>query len=276
MSTAAIALGKAEREHSRRRVSWQLSVWSGRLVLLAALLGGWELAAGRLFDATFTSRPSAIASAWLQLAKSGSLWRDTSYTLTEFAAGFLIGALIGVAAACLLTLSQLPYRVLEPYLLALYGIPKLALGPLFVLWFGVGLAPKIVLAAMMTFFLVYMNTVAGIRSAGPDMVNSLRMMGAGRLDLYRRLIIPQSLPYALTALRLTIPLAMVAAILGEFLGATAGLGYLIYEQVSFLAVSKMMAAIATLALIVLAFRLLLIPLESWATKHHDKKGGIDS
>ena len=163
--------------------------------------------------------------------------------------------------------------MLEPYLLALYGIPKLALGPLIVLWFGVGLLPKIVLAAMMTFFLVYMNTVVGIRSTNGDMVNVMRVMGATRWDLYRRLVLPHALPYTLTALRLTIPIAIVGAILGEFLGATGGLGYLIYEQVTFLAVDKMMAAIATLAAIVLVFRLLLLPLERWVNRHDKAIGG---
>lgn len=267
------ALTRATGDSRRRGRNWTIGVWTGRTVLLIALLSGWELAAGRLIDATFTSKPSAIASAWWQLARSGSLWHHTQFTLTEFAAGFLLGAVIGVVAACLLTISDLPYRILEPYLLALYGIPKLALGPLFVLWFGVGLAPKIFLAAMMTFFLVYMNTVSGIRETGQDMVNVMRVMGASRLDLYRHLIVPHSLPYALTALRLTIPIAMVGAILGEFLGANGGLGYLIYEQVSFLAVSKMMAAIATLAAIVLAFRLLLLPIETWVNRHRPRGTG---
>ncbi|HZU16717.1 MAG TPA: ABC transporter permease [Candidatus Dormibacteraeota bacterium] len=274
LSRADRALWRATEDARRSRRNWAVSVWLGRLCLLAGLLGGWELAADRhLLDPTFTSKPSAIARAWWQLATTGSLWHHTQYTLTEFAVGFALGALLGVLAACLLTLSDLPYRVLEPYLLALYGIPKLALGPLIVLWFGVGLLPKIVLAAMMTFFLVYMNTVVGIRSTSGDMVALLRVMGATRRDLYRRLILPHALPYTLTALRLTIPIAIVGAVLGEFLGATGGLGYLIYEQVTFLAVDKMMAAIATLAAIVLAFRLLLLPLERSVNRHHKAIGG---
>ncbi len=274
LSRADRALQRAAEDAQRSRRSWAVSVWLGRLCLLVVLIGGWELAADQhLLDPTFTSKPSAIARAWWQLAASGSLWHHTQYTLTEFAVGFALGALLGVVAACLLTLSDLPYRVLEPYLLALYGIPKLALGPLIVLWFGVGLLPKIVLAAMMTFFLVYMNTVVGIRSTNGDMVNVMRVMGATRWDLYRRLVLPHALPYTLTALRLTIPIAIVGAILGEFLGATGGLGYLIYEQVTFLAVDKMMAAIATLAAIVLVFRLLLLPLERWVNRHDKAIGG---
>lgn len=267
-SRADAALRRATDDAQRGRRSWLATVWLGRIALLVAILGIWEFGAGHLFDATFTSKPSAIARAWWQLAQTGSLWSNTQYTLTEFAVGFLLGALLGIVAACILTVSDLPYRVFEPYLLALYGIPKLALGPLLVLWFGVGLAPKIVLAAMMTFFLVYMNTVAGIRSTSGDMVDVMRVMGAGRGQLYRQLILPHAMPFALTALRLTIPIAIVGAILGEFLGASGGLGFLIYEQVQFLAVDKMMAAIATLAAIVLAFRLLLLPLEALVNRHH--------
>jgi NitT/TauT family transport system permease protein len=268
-----LALQRAEDDARGARRGWAISVWMGRVLVLVVVLGGWQLASGRLVDATFLSRPSDIGAAWWHLLQNGSLVHHTSFTLTEFVGGFLIGAVLGIIAACLLTISDLPYRLVEPYLLGLYGIPKLALGPLLVLWFGVGLAPKIVLAAMMTFFLVYMNTVAGIRSTSGEMISVMRVMGAGRLALYRQLILPHAMPFALTALRLTIPIAMIGAVLGEFLGATGGLGYLIYEQANFLAVAPMMAAIATLAGIVLAFRLLLLPLESWVHRYQPKPIG---
>jgi NitT/TauT family transport system permease protein len=108
-----------------------------------------------------------------------------------------------------------------------------------------------------------MNTVAGIRSVNPQMLDLMRVMGASRLDLYRQVILPQALPFALTALRISIPSAMVGAVLGEFLAAGGGIGYLIYQAGNYLDTAQMLALIGTLAVIVLVFRLLLLPLERW-------------
>jgi NitT/TauT family transport system permease protein len=112
--------------------------------------------------------------------------------------------------------------------------------------------------------LVLINTVAGTRTVNPETIGIVRVMGASRVALNLKLLLPHALPYASTALRLAVPLAMVGALLGEFLGASKGLGHLIEEQASFLAVDKMMAGVATIGLIVMAFRLLLSPLEKWA------------
>jgi NitT/TauT family transport system permease protein len=257
------ALSRAEAESRRARQAWRTSVWLGRLALLVCVLLLWQLLSGRLLDVTFLSRPTEIAQAWLKLAGNGLLLDNLQTTLAEFVIGFAAGALIAFAAACVLTLRPVAYRLLEPYVLALYGIPKVALAPLFVLWFGIDLLPKVVLVGMITFFLVFMNTVAGIRSVNPQMLDLMRVMGASRLDLYRQVILPQALPFALTALRISIPSAMVGAVLGEFLAAGGGIGYLIYQAGNYLDTAQMLALIGTLAVIVLVFRLLLLPLERW-------------
>ncbi len=230
------------------------------------IFGTWQAAAGTIVDATYIGRPTSVITAWWALAASGELWANAQYTLFEFALGFAAGAIAGVLAAVALTVIELPYRICEPFLLVLYGIPMIVLGPLLTLWFGVGPLPKIALAALATFLLVVMNTVAGIQTTNPQMVALLRVMGARRIPLNRKLVLPHALPYALTALRLAIPLAMVGTILGEFLGAAHGLGHMIEEQATFLAVNKMMAGVATIAVAVMFFRALLTPLEKWANR----------
>jgi NitT/TauT family transport system permease protein len=268
LSVAAIrVLGKAERQArcaARRRCA---TVWLGRVAFAFLLFGAWQLAAGTIVDATYVGRPTSIVAAWWGLAASGTLWQNAQYTLFEFIVGFAAGALAGICVAVALTLAELPYRIFEPFLLVVYGIPMIVLGPLLTLWFGTGLIPKIALAALATFLLVVMNTVAGIRTTSPQMLALLRLMGAKRVPLNLMLILPHALPYALTALRLAIPLAMVGTILGEFLGATHGLGHMIEEQASFLAVDKMMAGVATIALAVIFFRVLLTPFEKWVYRY---------
>ena len=268
-----VVLRRAQADAARSRRDWSIQVWAGRAALLVALLGAWQLLSGRLLDATFISSPLEIARAWWRLVEIGVLPDSLRVTLTEFVIGFVAGAVLAVAAACALTLWNAAYTMLEPYILAVYGIPKVALAPLFVLWFGIDLAPKVVLVGMMTFFLVFMNTVAGIRSVGRDMSDVMRVFGAGRLQMYRVVILPHAVPYALTALRISIPTAMVGAVLGEFLAAGGGVGYLIYQAGNNLDTAQMFAEIATLAALVLGFRLLLLPAEAWVNRFQKAGAG---
>jgi NitT/TauT family transport system permease protein len=239
-------------------------VWAGRAALFALVVLTWQLAAGRFVDATYIGRPTAIAVSWWELARTGVLWSNLAYTLIEFSAGFVSGALLGIAASCAIMMVPGGYRVIEPYLIVLYGIPMIVLGPLLTLWFGVGLLSKIVLAGLITFLLVLINTVAGMRTSSAESVGLFRLMGAGPVALNIRVLLPHALPYSLTALRLAIPLAMVGALLGEFLGATRGLGHLIEDQASTLAVDKMMAVVCTIGIVVMALRVMLRPFENWA------------
>ncbi len=263
---AAAVLGRAEADARRARRMWSVQVWAGRAVLLIALLSAWQMLSGRVLDATFVSSPTEVVRAWWRLVEIGVLPDNLKVTLTEFLLGFVSGSVLAVVLACLLTLWNSGYTILEPYVLAIYGVPKVALAPLFVLWFGVDLMPKVVLVAMMTFFLVFMNTVAGIRSVSQQMSEVMRVFGAGRVQMYRLVVLPHALPYALTALRISIPTAMVGAVLGEFLAAGGGVGYLIYQAGNNLDTAQMFAEIATLAVLVLAFRLLLMPAEAWVNR----------
>ena len=140
--------------------------------------------------------------------------------------------------------------MLRPFLIAFYSIPKIALAPLIVMWFGLATAPKIILAAAFVFFVVFMNMVAGVYTVNPQQANALRVMGAGRRELLTKLILPGTVPYLMTGLRLAVPEALIGAVVGEFISANRGLGYLVTSAAAQFNTAGTMAAILALLLIV--------------------------
>jgi NitT/TauT family transport system permease protein len=137
-------------------------------------------------------------------------------------------------------------------LIAFYSIPKIALAPLFIMWFGLGSAPKIVLAAIFVFFVVFMNVAAGLYQVSPDLVNVVRVMGARRIDVVRKIALPSVVPYLMTGLRIAVPEALIGAVIGEFMSANAGLGYLVNNAAEQFNTAATLAAIVALLLIVAA------------------------
>lgn len=274
LSAAERSIRRAEQQARTGALYWRLSVWAGRLLLLAGILSAWQFAPETVIDPELTGRPTGIFRAWLGMASSAEFWSDVGVTFSEFAVGYLIGAVLGLACACLLTLDKWSYRITEPFIIAVYGIPMVSLGPLLLLWFGPGLSSKIALAAIATFPLVLLNTVVGIRAASQRAIDTLRVIGGSPGAIYFKLILPSAMPFTLTALKIAISAAVVAVVLGEFLGSSAGIGHIIQEQATYLAVDKMLAAIATLSLFVILLRGLLAPVESWVMRHHTTHGDM--
>jgi NitT/TauT family transport system permease protein len=171
--------------------------------------------------------------------------------LLEVGAGYVIGALLGLLFAWLLSLGKTFEKIVRPFFIAFYGIPKIALAPLIIMWFGLGITPKILIAAVFVFFVVSLNTLAGIQAVSGDLINIARVMGANRFDVMTKIVFPSALPYIMTALRITIPQAMVGAIIGEFLAGNRGVGYLINSASNQYNTAGAFAGIATLLVIVL-------------------------
>jgi NitT/TauT family transport system permease protein len=216
----------AARERERRRREHAV-ILTGRVLIVLGLLASWEALSGRVLDPFFVSSPSRIARAFVDLLLHHELLVHAQYTTIETLAGFATGSAAGIALAFLLTSLGRLYEMTEPILVALYGIPRTALAPLFIMWFGIGITSKIVIAALFVFFVVFMNTVAGIRGTSPQMVDLVRLMGASGGDVLVKVVLPSALPYILTALRIVVPTAMIGAIVGEFISAQRGLGFLI-------------------------------------------------
>ena len=162
----------------RDRTWWQkygttTTVWLVRLALVVVLLALWEIAADRWIDITFISRPSDIVGRLGDWVEDGSLWTNTWITVQEIVYGFLLGAAAGVLVGFVLASLNFLYRVLDPFMMALYAIPKVALAPLFIVWFGIGMHMKVLLAAATVFFLVFINTAAGVREVDRGLVDGI-------------------------------------------------------------------------------------------------------
>ena len=211
-----------------------LSNWRGLLVVLPGLctLVLWEVAAWQWPGvARLVSQPLEIARGIVDVVATGVIWQHFDATLREMAAGYVIGAITGVALGFLCGRIKLLGDILNPYITLFNGIPKVALAPVFVIWFGIGLMSKIAIILTMVFFVVFINTFAGLRSVNEDYVAIVRIMGASGWQVVREVFLPATLPFIMVGLRAGIPFSVIGAVVGEFIASTKGLGFFInYNQ----------------------------------------------
>jgi NitT/TauT family transport system permease protein len=201
------------------------SVQLSRLAFAVLFLGAWELGADRLFDSFFFSTPLRIlAQVAHELADPG-FYRDLGVTALEMGVGFAIGAGSGIGLGVLLARWEFVAKVLDPFLLALYSIPRIALAPMLIVWFGIGYASKIFLGATLVFFITFFNTLSGIRSVDKALCDIARVMQATEWQVFRKVMLPSASSWILTSLKISLPFALVGVILGEFLVSSQGLGY---------------------------------------------------
>ncbi len=234
-SEARGVLSPFERELAQREtVAYALrtgrarrTIYGGRVLVVALFLGAWEVCSGRVLDPFFVSSPSRIANALVLLFTKEDALYHARFTLIETLAGYAIGVVAGLVLAVLLTIREEVYQLLEPLILAVNGIPRVALAPLIIMWFGIGITPKIVVAALLVFFVVLLNTVAGIRTIDPMLIHMSRILGGTRQVILRKIVFPAIAPYVITSLRMTVPMAVIGAIIGEFISSNRGLGFLI-------------------------------------------------
>ena len=212
----------------------------------------WQLGSGRIVDSLFVSDPTSIAAALWELATDGDLFFHLRFTVIEVISGYMIGATLGGASALCLSMIPRVKSVLQPFLVLFYSIPKVALAPLIIMWFGLGLSSKVMLAGLFVYFVMFMNTLGGIESVSNDLLNVSRVMGASRFQLLRKVILPSAVPNILTGLHICIPLAMVGAVLGELLAGNRGVGYIISRaSYSYNAAGVFAGIIAILAVVLL-------------------------
>lgn len=248
-------------------------VW--RILLVVALLGAWQGISGPLIDPYWLSRPSDIALWLWGSLMSGQLVADLAATFKETIYGYLLGAASGLVLALAVAQSEAAALVLKPFILAVYGIPRIALAPIFVLWFGIALASKVMMAAMVTLLLVFFNTYEGIRGADIELRNVARVLGASRWQVFWHVTIPNASPWILAGLRISIPQALVGAVVAEFIASTVGLGYRIMDTTSTMDSAGTMAGVLVLMVIVVVLGTVLDRIEErllrWRPK--DVSGG---
>lgn len=224
-------------------------VWALRALLLGTFLIVWELASGTVVDSTFISKPTEIAERLIQWIQDGTLLIHTWITVQEILLGFFIGAFVGAVVGYILASINLLYQVLDPFMLALYSIPKVALAPLFIVWFGIGIEMKVLLAAVSVFFLVFLNTAAGVREVDKGLIDAVRLMGGSRWDIVRKVVLPASMSGLLTGLKVAIPYALIGAVIGELVASNQGLGYLINSAAAQFDTAGVFATIVVLTIV---------------------------
>lgn len=213
-----------------------------------AILVLWEaLSRSGVFNALVLPPPTAVGESLVDLAGEKFFWEAVRVTLWEAFAGFWIGAPVGFLVGTLIGLSDFARRAIYPLAVALQSTPQVAIAPLFLVWFGFGLAPRIAFAATLCVFPVLVAVVVGLSSTDSDARTLLRSLGATRWQVYRKLQLPASMPILFAGIRTVVPLALVGAIIGEFVGGNEGLGVLITTFNSQLRIDSSFAVIAVLA-----------------------------
>lgn len=214
---------------ARRR--HKLLVYMLRVVVLAAVLGFWEIAVDLWLDPFFYSKPSLIWDKlviWFTTGTSqGSIWEQIGVTLQEAVAGFVLGSLVGVVLGILLGRARLIAEVLSPFIQALNAVPRIVLAALFVIWLGLGMESKIATAFVLVFFPVFFNAFQGAREVDRNLVNNSRILGAGKVQVLWSIVVPSATSWILASLHTAFGFALIGAIVGEYTGATKGIGLMI-------------------------------------------------
>ena len=237
--------------------------WGPPVVLLALLVGGWELAArlGWVEDYLLPA-PSEVARALVE--DRDVLLPDAWVTAQEVLLGFAIALAVGVAVAVALHLSPMLRRALYPIVVASQAVPIVVIAPILVIWFGFGMGPKLIVIALICFFPIVVNTLDGLRAVDGDQVRMLRTLGAGRWDTFRRLELPASLPYVFSGAKIAVAVAVIGAVFGELVGSDAGLGHAIQVGMAQLLTARVFAAVLLLSVMAIALFALVSLIERWA------------
>ena len=199
-----------------------------RLFVLFVILGLWEaLATSGAINPFWVASPSLIAQRTWELTLSGELLYHSWVTIEETFAGLIAGTVCGVVLGLLISINRTFGQVFEPFIIALNSLPRVALGPLLVMYVGIGFASKFLLAFSLVVVVIMLNTYEGVRSVDPTLINALRVLQANRWQMFTKLLLPNCIPWIFSAVRVSISFAIIGAIVGEFISSQAGIGHMI-------------------------------------------------
>ena len=207
------------------RLRKQLVLNGWRLLLTALLLLAWEIAATTVTTPFWISQPTRVFDRLWTLTASGLLFWHVWATLQAAMLGLALGGVVGVGLGLLLGAHPRVANVLDPLLMGLNSLPRVALAPLFIIWFGIGLPSKVILAFSLVVFPVLINTYQGVRGVDPTLVEMLRTMQASPWTIVRRVTVPSTLPWIFAGLRIGLGMSLIGAVVGELVGSSRGVGY---------------------------------------------------
>jgi NitT/TauT family transport system permease protein len=234
-----------------------------RLLVGVGFLALWHVASGNWIDTLLISSPQAVGLRLWRWTLDGTLWTNLSVTLLATFWGFVIGCAMGFGLGLLFGRFQMVAEVFDPYITAIYSIPKIALAPLFIIWFGIGIESKIAVSAAIVFFVIFLNTYTGVREVNPLYINTTRIMGGGELAVMRYVIIPSAASWVITGLKVSVPYALVGTVVGEFMSSNKGIGFLISQATGLFNTASVFAGIIVLAVVGAVINTALKYLEAW-------------
>ena len=240
----------AVRNRRTARTRRRLNVAVGRVVLFVVIVAVWQGAANlHLVDPGVIASPLAIWQHAVKWSLDGTLWFHSWITIQETVAGFVLGSVGGIVLGFAVGRYRALAEILDPFILAIYSVPKVALAPLFLVWFGIGMEMKIILAAVTVLFIVFFNTLAGVRNVDRDLIDAVWLMGAKPRDLLLKVVVPSAMGWALTGVRISIPYALIGAIIGELIASNRGIGYLVSSSASQYDTAGVFAALIVLTIL---------------------------
>jgi len=224
----------------RRYLAGTLSVFGGLLL--------WELVSRFLVaNALFLAAPSEIIVAIYNLAVTGQLWHHVGISAAEFALGYVIASILGIALGLAMASSATIKQALQPWVSGLYATPTIALAPLFILWFGIGIWSKVIVVIFLVLFPVTINTEAGLRTTSERLIEMLRSFGATRRQIFVKVSLPSAVPFILAGLKLGIGRGLIGVVVAELFGSRAGLGRLISQSADAFNMPELFAGVVILA-----------------------------
>lgn len=246
---------------SDRPKAFDLRLLRDRLLVFAVLLSVWESAPLLGVNPLWTSYPSAVGARLVELAATGDLFRHLSTTLTEASLGLILAFAVGVPIGIAMARFRYAHAVAEPFIMALYSLPRVALAPLFIIWFGIDLFSKVMMSFSTVLFIFMLNIHEGLKTIDKDLIELFRTMRAPRAYVLRKVIFPWLVPWVIASLRIGIGLSLIGAVVAELIGSSAGLGWYIEYSAGRLDTTGVFAGLVLLTVIAVAGNLLVGALE---------------
>ncbi len=202
--------------------------WVLRAIVFVLIVLAWEgTTRGGLFSEFWVSRPVLIGERLWETVFARMLWFHIGVTMEETFFGFVLGSISGILVGFVLARWRRLHVAVEPYLMGIYSLPRIALAPLFIMWFGIGVPSKVMLGVSIVFFILLINTYVGVQNVDQDLINAVKTMGAPPRFIARRVVLPSCIPWIFSGLRISMGLALTASVVGEMLAAQYGLGFML-------------------------------------------------
>ncbi|WP_345762346.1 ABC transporter permease [Diaminobutyricibacter sp. McL0608] len=258
-----IEMRASARRSRSRRTAW---IWFGRIMVAVVVIGGWQaLTATSIVDKFFYGQPSGIWDSLVHLftqgSAFGSIWDNLWVTVQEAFFGFILGTIAGVVVGILLGSNRYLAAVFGPYIKVVNSIPRIVLGSIFIVAFGLGVFPKVLLASVLVFFVVFFNAFQGVREVDQNLVANVRVLGASPLQVARHVTIPSAMTWIIASLHTAFGFAIIGALVAEVLGAQQGIGLIISQAQGSFDPNTVFACMVIMAVVTLGAEYLITLLE---------------